>query len=242
MTGLLRSYDCFLDDSEEHESWKRALERLSSADIFVAYMPSITFDLWPAYVLECTKAKDFIDCRYKEHLYIVPATGEWGKQEVSSCLIDWYLADRSPDESPLAYGAKLAETILLKTSEKAKAFHVKDIGDVHAVFADFIMPNHQHAYFLVVAEEPHDFWRQIEKYDIVCDFLIHSHKGLGDWFEHVPLAQTIRNSPKRQLLPKYYFKGKFISTVDIHDAELLYTVPESKEHQCVSQIYATNWR
>ena len=68
MTDLLKTYECLLDDSDENEGWMRVLEKLTGKDIFVGYLPSITFDMWPAYVLECTQAKRFIDSRYKEHV------------------------------------------------------------------------------------------------------------------------------------------------------------------------------
>ena len=79
----------------------------------------------------------------------------------------------------------------------------------------------------------------MESYNVKADMLIDSTKGLGDWFEAVPLYTVYKTTKKPELLPQYYFKGKYIKPSAPPSFIHLYDVPESGKRGGMSQIYRT---
>jgi hypothetical protein len=54
----------------------------------------------------------------------------------------------------------------------------------------------------------------IEKYNIRTEMVIHSHRGFGHWFTSTPLYAYLHTTKMPHLLPRFYFRGKFIKLDD----------------------------
>ena len=96
---------------------------------------------------------------------------------------------------------------------------------------------------LILIETPTSTWTNIiEKYGVRSDILIDSHKGIGTWFEDSYLYSTMKKSTNYDLLPPYYFKGKYISHEAPDGFKKVYDVLEAEgKHWCSNAIYKTNW-
>ncbi len=115
-------------------------------------------------------------------------------------------------------------------------------------FATAPLPDGSAKFFFIVPETPNDCWKKvIEPYEIKCDIVIDSHKGMGDWFENVPLYKTMRETEAVNLLPNYYFKGLYIKHDVPYGFSLLYSIPDLIIYQgriaddWQKKIYEIDW-
>lgn len=239
---FLKSLACLLP--EERDDYAQALERIGDKPAYVSLMPAVVVDLWPAYVLGRTAARDVAGPGGKTHICIAPlgAHDFWGIPGFEAQLSRFY-ADEDPGVGDgLLYGAELQEAILLNSDDIKHALSVDGAGKAQAIYAHYRFPDGDDVFFLGVADAPHECWVNIiEKYDIKCDILIDSHKGLGDWLVNVPLYEVLLRTRKRALLPELYFKGKYVPADAPGQFRLLYRVPESGRNDCESRIYAASW-
>lgn len=241
VADLLKKYKCFLNDYEEQACWQGVIKAFEGSES-ISYMPSIILDLWPVHVLECTRAAQLFNGGSVERLYLLPMGNKYGREQFSKMISDWYKSDLSPDGGRNSYGAELSETVLLKGENSSIYFPVDGIGNVSAIYLRFRMKNGKAVHLLAVAEAAHDFWRTLESCNIKCDFLIHSNKGLGDWFNNVPLSKTLTESKFKELLPKYYLQGKFISNEPFEYGTPIYSISIEEGIDSMGTIYSTNWR
>lgn len=151
--------------------------------------------------------------------------------------------DELPD-SELHYDAELEESILLYNTGLSSGKSVKLNGLVYnAVYLRLLMSNQRLVYLFIIFEKPELVWTNIiEQFRIKTDIIIDNHKGLGDWFENVPLYKMMKETHQRDLLPELYFKGKYISHEAPKGFVKAYEVRENKPHQCMSEIYYTRWK
>jgi hypothetical protein len=117
----------------------------------------------------------------------------------------------------LLYGIKIEEIILLNHPALADGtplvFSPK--CECNAVYMRLSLPNGSTAYLFVLCSTPENVWRSvIERFNIPTEMIIHSHKGFGHWFTSTPLYDYLCRTKMPHLLPRFYFRGKFITTDD----------------------------
>ena len=75
----------------------------------------------------------------------------------------------------------------------------------------FTVPGRNILWF-IVEDHPEDAWNGIvERYALPVHVLADSRKGMGDWFESVPLYDCVVHTKLPGGMPKYYLKGIYIS-------------------------------
>ena len=229
---------------DEKEDYNHILHELSyCTDSFIGFMPSIIDDIWPVYVLECTDAVQF-NHHSHDSVYILPfgAHDFFGVHSLEKLIQNWYLHDEIP-EKEYYHDAELEESILLNCSDIQSKVSVDVQGNyVNMVYLKISMSNNRKVHILLIIEKSQFVWANvIEKYNIAADIVIDSHKGMGDWFEDVPLYGVIKNTKNRKLLPELYFKGKYISHEAPEGFKKAYEIPEAKSNWCRNEIYYTKW-
>ena len=230
--------------SEERTDYFDIIQEIeNNIDPFIGFMPAIVEALWPIFIMEDSHANPF-NLHSGESVYLIPygAHDFWGLQGLDEFIHKWY----DNDEIYLGeqHGMEVEETILLKT-DVLQTERVIGVNGNHAnaVYIRLSSAKERTVHIVILIDTPHAVWTEvIEKYDVKTDALIDSHKGMGDWFDNIPLYSVMKNTSKPVLLPTYYFKGKYIS----HDApdgfSELYSIPEAKgKHWCECCIYKANW-
>lgn len=234
--------DCHPIDSHEQHDYRDICCEMSANKLFVSYIPSIIFDLWPLYVLQCTSAKQYCLPIDASCVYLMPigANNFWAKTEFERLVLDFYRNDEFPDNYNI-YDFDLEEMILLQYPGSAEMLNLGEFGSCNAVYMRMSRDKIE-SHVIVLLENPSEGWKTIvERYEIVVDMLIDSHKGLGTWLEDSRLYSNMNSTEKSLLLPRYYFKGKYISQPAPEGFSLLMEVEESEPHKCVSKIYKTPW-
>ena len=238
LKDFMKDCTCVLD--EERADYAEAIADIG--DCYVTFMPEITHDMWPMYVLECTAAQKFVPAE-KQIVCFVPLGVHdwWGKDEFDK-LITCFYDDVDTVTNPNNYDADLIEAILLDYTNGGKKINAEGTGEADIVFTRWQFDNGAEVILLFIADTPEGCWQKIiEKYDMHCDMLIESHKGFGDWFTNTPIYDVFMNTAKPELLPELYFKGKYTSSLCAEGFERLYDVPESGAHHGVSAVYKTAW-
>ena len=67
--------------------------------------------------------------------------------------------------------------------------------------------------------------------------IIHSHKGFGHWFTSTPLYEYLTVTKKPHLLPRFYFRGRFITTDDSPAGSLESEIIEDDFIESRSAVY-----
>ena len=236
-------YDCQCALEDEKSDYQETLSDFANKVVCVGVMPAITDDLFPVFALSCTSAKQIIS----PNVYIIPvgAHNYWAKPYFEDIVDRFYQNDEFRDQ----YDIELEEMLLLYNPKLNRSFSVYDGTENNVTFCRIMMPDRSVKYLFFVPETPDDCWKKIiESYDIKCDIVIDSHKGMGDWFDSVPLYKVMLETNATKLLPRYYFKGLYIS----HDApsgfNLRYTIPDPISYYGRSiadwqkEIYEIDWR
>lgn len=235
--------DCKCALSEESADYQALLKLLEGMPVHVAFMPSITDDLYPVHALSCTSAKKIIS----PNVYIVPvgAHNNWAVVYFEGIINKFYLDDELREQ----YDIELEEMILLSNPKLNSSFTLYDGTNYNVAIICITMSDGSGKYLIVVPENPENCWNTIiESNNIRCDILIDSHKGLGNWLDSIPLYGILRETNQTELLPKFYFKGLYIS----HDAPFgfhkIYTIPDTIYHNFSNpienwqkEIYEINW-
>lgn len=230
--------------SEEKADYLDIIQEIeNNIDPFLGFMPAIVEDLWPIFIMEDTHAQKF-NIHSGDSVYLIPygAHDFWGIQGLDEFIHKWY------DNDEIHLGEQqdmdVEETILLKSDALQTERVICVNGNVaNAVYMRLSSAKDRAVHIVMLIDTPHAVWTEVvEKFGVKTDVLIDSHKGMGDWFDKVPLYGVMKKTSKPALLPAYYFKGKYIS----HDAPAgfskLYSIPEAEgKHWCECSIYKTDW-
>jgi len=227
---------------EEEKDFKEVIELLSYKSS-VNFMPSVTFDLWPVFSIQCTDAKQELFL-HNENVYIV-SIGEadfFFKHELENLVTDFYNKDKF--EPNHMYGGELEEMILLSAPFCEEKISVESIhNSVNVVYMSIAMPDGSTAHLFFVTSTAAWSWVNIfEKHEVSCCVLIDSHKGMGDWLTTTELWRKLTATKLKDLLPKFYFKGKFISNNAPEGFEFISSIKESDSSECISKIYRARFR
>lgn len=243
LTDFLASCIAVLD--EETADFRQAAASLSRIPVSIGLMPAISDDLFPVYSLACTSARRIVS----PNVYFVPtcAAGDWAKPCFEKIADSFYQEDSFREQ----YEIELEEMLLLRNSSISGSFRFYEGISYNVLYCHLTMPNGSPVYLFIVPLSPGDCWKEIiEPYGLKCDILIDSHKGMGDWFDSVPLYSMMRETQSVGLLPRYYFKGLFISHEAPEGFNLIYTIPETIEYSYggrpvddwQKRIYEIDWR
>ena len=238
--------ECSAVLEEEMYDYESVLRRFAAVErTYTGLMPSIVEDLYPIYALECTSANRFVKNNMPQ-VYFVPIEGhgDWAISGFNHLINNFYDNDEIDNFYREYYGASLEEIIILRSKGIEDHLTLSDGTGYCAAFCHLTMPNRIQVFVIILSMKPEDCWTQVmEKYDIPCDILIDSHKGMGDWFYRVPLCSAMKNSPKTELLPKYYFCGKYSWGGAPEEFEEHYTIPEEifRANEYDKIIYLTKW-
>lgn len=238
LQDFLRQCTCTLPD--ERPDFREVCQKLEAQVPNVAYMPCITWDLWPVYVLSCTDARHRLEAK-APRVYLMPigAHAYWAAPYFKNIVLDFYREEVFPEGN--SYDYELEEMILLNYPDAGSSLELEEFGACSAVYLHLSHPTGGSAHVFLLMEDPSEGWNQIvRKYDIPVQVLVDSHKGLGDWYENIPLSRYMGQT-QRALLPEFYFKGKYISHGAPSGCEHLWDVSESERDTYLSQLYRMNW-
>lgn len=227
---------CTCTQREETADFLAVCQALESHGTPTAYMPAVTWDLWPLCALSGANACTFTDIK-RPAVYLVPIGAHefWAESYFARLVLDFYREDICPETNH--YGYDIEEMILLDYPDAGRLLDLQEFGSCSAVYLCLRHSTGAPAHMFLLMEDPSEGWnRIIRKYEIPVHVLIDSHKGLGDWYDAIPLCGYIAQTPP-PLFPEFYFKGKYISHPAPDGCEFICDIPESDHSSCVSQLY-----
>ena len=237
-------YDCQNVIINEIDDYQEVLRKYVNRPTCIGFMPAITDDLYPVFALSCTTAKQIIS----PNVYIIPVGGHdyWAVPNFEKIFDNFYQNDEFREQ----FDIELEEVILLSNPRLRCSFSLSDGTKYNLVLCRITMPNREEKDLIIVPDTPDDCWNNIiEHYEIKCDIVIDSHKGMGGWFESIPLYKAMRETKVPRLLPHYYFRGLYISCDPPEGFNLLFTIPDIIHYQghglviadCQKEIYEIDW-
>ena len=227
---------------EELRDFEDLRAELNADDAFVALMPAVTFDLFPVYALGCTHASRFTGSNARGKIYFMPIdvadcaiyrelcdrireyyTGfdanDSKKEEEKQSFFSRFKKKKTGDgdKADGLYGIEIEEMMLLDSPDLSAStpLRLSRNCECSAVYFRLLLPNGSTAHLFALCSTPEHTWTSvIEKYNIRTEMIIHSHKGFGHWFTSTPLYDYLCRTKMPHLLPRFYFRGKFITTDD----------------------------
>lgn len=218
---------------------------LNTESAFVGFMPAVSFDLWPIYALGCTRVSRFTGSNAMPKIYLMPAAvsdcfiytslretvrgffandGENKESEKESFFSALFKKKNTESEArDLLYGIRIEEIILLNHPALAHGIPLvfSPRCECNTVYMRLALPNGSTVFLFVLCTTPEDAWRSvIERFNVPTEMIIHSHKGFGHWFTSTPLYEHLLRTRYPHLLPRFYFRGKYISTDDAPPASV----------------------
>ena len=226
---------------EETADYNNAIVHLSRIAVSTGLMPAVTDDLYPIYALACSSANRVVS----PNVYFLPIGVHdcWAKPYFEEIVNEFYLRDFVREQFEIV----LEEMILLKHPDICESFCLDHHTCYNVLYCHITMPNDSPVYLFILPLDPAGCWKIMERYGIKCDILIDSHKGLGDWFENTPLYRIMTETNHFEVLPRYYFKGLFISHEVPKGFKKIYTIPEpisscgQRVNDNDKEIYEIDW-
>jgi hypothetical protein len=229
--------------AEEERDFAELCGELRTDSEFVGFMPAVRLDLWPIYALGCTHASRFTGSHAAPKIYLMPiAVSDCAiYNSITETVRDFYTSFDSKDknkeekqgffarlfgknkpeeqETPdsMLCGIKIEEVMPLRapTLRSGHPLRLSRDCECDVLYFRLVLPNGNVAYLFAICDTPENVWKKvIEKYEVRCEMIIHSHKGFGHWFTSTPLYEYLTVTKKPHLLPRFYFRGKFITTDD----------------------------
>jgi hypothetical protein len=225
---------------EELRDFDDLRAELNADDAFVALMPAVTFDLFPIYALGCTHASRFTGSNALQKIYFMPIdvadcaiyrelcdrirkyytgfdSSNKKENEEKQSFFSRFKKKNPTDNHDSLYGIEIEEMMLLDSPDLSTStpLRLSRNCECSAVYFRLILPNGSTAHLFALCSTPEHTWTNIiEKYNIRTEMIIHSHKGFGHWFTSTELYDYLCRTKMRHLLPRFYFRGKFITLDD----------------------------
>ncbi len=250
---------------EELRDFEDLRTELNADDAFVALMPAVTFDLFPIYALGCTQASRFTGSNALGKIYFMPIdvadcaiypklcdiirnyytgfdTKNDDKEKEKQSFFSRFKKRHAEtgDKADGLYGIEIEEMMLLDSPDlnASTPLRLSRNCECSAVYFRLILPNGSTAHLFALCSTPERVWTNIiEKYNIRTEMIIHSHKGFGHWFTSTPLYDCLCKTRMLHLLPRFYFRGKFITIDDSPAGSSLQEEVEDELRGGVSFIY-----
>ena len=238
---------------------------LDTGSAFVGFMPAVSFDLWPIYSLGCTRASRFTGSNAIPKIYVMPVNVYecYIYKQLKKIVRNFFADDGNTPEpqekikvnflsaifsknknvevnADTLYGIEIEEIILLNHPDLVRSVPlVFSAGcECNSIYMRLTLPNGSTAYLFILCTSPEETWRGvIERFDIRVDMIIHSHKGFEHWFTSTPLYAHLVSTRYPHLLPKFYFRGKYITTDDAPPASTVADVIEDEQSNTETTIY-----
>lgn len=223
---------------EEERDLAELCEELEG-NAFVGFMPALKLDLWPVYTLGCTHASRFTGANSLHKVYFMPIDVcdraiypslarlvrdfYTGKKEQAQPKPRFSLRDlfsgRTVGAEPTdgLCGITVGEIIPISfpSLDVKIPLRLNSKADCDGIYLRLLLPNNSEAHLFALCGTPEKIWREvIEKYEIRTEMVIHSSKGFGHWFVLTPFYKYLTVTKKPHLLPRFYFKGRFITEND----------------------------
>ena len=227
---------------EEAASFDAVRSKFRTADdLFIGYMPMVVDDLWPIHALECLVPRSLRTHRGRSvYIATLGAKNFWAIPHFVELVRNLYEKEELPD-SPNYYNMELDEILLLYSPDFDYSVALSGIGEVNVIYLHLYTETGVPVDLFCIVETAERCWiNTIWKYDLSVDYIIDSHKGMGDLFQYTEFYQTLISSTDKTILPPYYFKGKFI-TFAPEAFECVFTLPEIKRHDASSKVYCCHW-
>lgn len=227
---------------EEERDFAELCEELRTDSEFVGFMPAVKFDLWPIYALGCTHASRFTGSHAAPKIYLMPIAvcDCFIYDSIASKVREFYTSydEKKPDDEkpgflsrlfgsknkeeeeetdPSLCGIRIEEIMPLRVPslKSAHPLRLSRECECELLYFRLVLPNGSTVYLFAVCDSPENVWKKVvEKYEIRSEMIIHSHKGFGHWFTSTPLYEYLTVTKKPHLLPRFYFRGRFITTDD----------------------------
>lgn len=229
--------------AEEERDFTELCGELRTDSEFVGLMPAVRLDLWPIYALGCTHASRFTGSHAAPKIYLMPIAvsdcaiynsitetirefytsfdSESDKKDEKAGFFSRIFRHKKEEDqektADLLCDIKIDEIMPLR-APTLKAVHPLRFSrncECNVIYFRLILPNGGTVYLFAICDTPENVWKNIiEKYEVRCDMIIHSHKGFGHWFTSTPLYEYLTVTKKPHLLPRFYFRGRFITTDD----------------------------
>lgn len=107
---------------------------------------------------------------------------------------------------------ELDEILLLYSPEFDYTVTIPGIGMINVIYLHLFTETGAPVDLFCIAETAERCWvNMIREYDLSVDYIIDSHKGMGDLFHTTDFYRTLIDTQNKTVLPPYYFKGKFIT-------------------------------
>ena len=248
---------------EEMRDFDDLRTELNAEEAFLALMPAITFDLFPIYALGCTHASRFTGSNAHHKIYFMPIdvadrviypklceriheyytgadTSKEKEEPQKSSFFSRFRKKKIEEKADSLYGIKIEEMILLDSPElnSSAPLRLSRNCECSVVYFRLVLPNRSTAHLFAFCASPEQVWKNlIEKYNIRTDMIIHSHKGFGHWFTSTPLYEYLKQTKMLHLLPRFYFRGKFITLDDAPIGSALQEEIEDDQNGGSSYIY-----
>ncbi len=248
---------------EELRDFEDLRAELNVDDAFVALMPAITFDLFPVYALGCTHASRFTGSNALAKIYFMPIdvadcaiyrelcerireyyTGfdhsDKKETEEKRSLFSRFKKKKTEEKHDSLYGIEIEEMMLLDSPDLniSTPLRLSRNCECSAVYFRLILPNQSTAHLFALCGTPERVWTDIiEKFNIRTEMIIHSHKGFGHWFTSTPLYDHLCQTRMPHLLPRFYFRGKFITLDDSPAGSSLQEEIEDELRGGISYVY-----
>jgi hypothetical protein len=252
--------------AEEERDFAELCGELRTDSEFVGFMPAVRLDLWPIYALGCTHASRFTGSHAAPKIYLMPiAVSDCAiYNSITETVRDFYTSFDSKDknkeekqgffarlfgknkpeeqETPdsMLCGIKIEEVMPLRSPALRSGHPLRLSRDCECdvLYFRLVLPNGNVAYLFAVCDTPENVWKKvIEKYEVRCEMIIHSHKGFGHWFTSTPLYEYLTVTKKPHLLPRFYFRGRFITTDDSPAGSLESEIIEDDFIESESAVY-----
>lgn len=234
-------FDCKGAINNEVADFQELLQNIRNTPICVGFMPAVWDDLYPVFALSCTSAKRIIS----PNVYIIPIGAPNcvdAKPFFEEIVNNFYQNDEFREQ----YDIELEEMLLLNNPKLSNSFSTSDATKYNVIFCRITLPNGTENALVIVPETPEDCWNKVfEPYEIKCDILIDSCKGMGNVLDPTRLYKVMRETNATELLPHYYFRGMYVKKEPPNGFNLLYTIPEEIPGQVFrnyeKEIYEIDW-
>lgn len=227
---------------DEKCDFRDVVDMLTERKPFISFMPAVWTDLWPIYVFGDTRAKRFAENKRQLYFVTIGKSGDYLMKYICKAVSDFYEND---DLSEIEMGEiqfSVKEMILLR-SGLYTSFDIPAVGNPDVIYMDLSLSGGEDVSVFFLREENNPFWlNTIQQFDIPVDVLIDSHKGMLGWLDTTELYQTLTSTQKKDLLPRLYFMGAYISNDPPDGYSFAYSVPESRPGEGMSEIYYTGYR
>lgn len=229
---------------DEFSDFESLLNELNSESSFTAFMPIIYPDFSAAVSLLTTPAARYTKSGSIPKVFLCPigAHDFFIKPTITRMIREFYT-----DEAPETWGDEVFSYLLkkgdggdgesdrfditemmlldlptLRQGNTGRPLRISPVVEPNVVYIRLVPTGANPIHLFLISDTPESTWRTcVEGFDIKTDMLIHHHNGIGDWYTSTPLYEVMRKRAKPACLPKYYFRGKFISTDDSPEGSLL---------------------